>query len=150
MTILLERIREIIAPLFEREERVLVDLQYYRRNRQLFLIFLVDKPRGGITVAECAALNAKLGKLFDDENVIQEQYVLEVSSPGLHRPLATPSDFRRAMEKNVRFFLRSPIDNKWEFIGQVSAVSDEAVCILVDGNQVTIPIDTIVKAKYVI
>ena len=77
MELLLDRIRELVVPLLESENKVLVDLKYYRGRRRLSLTFLIDRPEGGISVAECAELNQKIGSMFDEENLIQEPYVLD-------------------------------------------------------------------------
>ncbi|MFC1704695.1 ribosome maturation factor RimP [Candidatus Omnitrophota bacterium] len=145
-----DTIRERIVPLLENEGMVLVDLHTYRGNRKIDIRLLVDRREGGITVGECAALNAKIGQVIEQENLINEHYVLELSSPGLDRPLVTREDFRRVIDKELRFFLRSPIDEKLELQGKLVAVNDASISVISGEKEIQIPIETVAKAKQVI
>ena len=108
----------------------LVELLFRRADQRSILTFLVDKA-GGITLEECAKLNQKLGAFFDrlsdagqaEGAFFQGRYLLEVSSPGLDRPLRTPKDFERAMGLMLR--VTSP--NGGPFTGKLGAVTDSGI-----------------------
>jgi ribosome maturation factor RimP len=150
MEYLLDRIRELISGLFESRQLDLVDLKMQREKGRMFLRFFVDKSEGGITLDECANLNTEIGKILDETGIIQESFVLEVSSPGLDRRLITEKDFRRVINKNIRIFLSEEVEGRLEFIGQLLRVEAEKIVIFFNEKEITIPLDKINKAKQVI
>lgn len=77
----------------------LVDIIYRYEGRGLVLRVLVDKPEGGITLDECAGLNNEISRILDEKDMLQQRYILEVSSPGLDRPLNSKNDFLRCINK---------------------------------------------------
>lgn len=128
----------------------LVELTCWYAGRNLMVRILVDKPEGGINVAECAALNRQLCELLDEKDLIQERYVLEVSSPGIDRPLKTKKDFFRCLKRDVRFFLQEPVSGKIELQGCVLNVKDESVEIIAEDTVIEIAFAKIAKAKQII
>jgi ribosome maturation factor RimP len=128
----------------------LVDLIYRHEGSDLVLRILVDKPEGGITVGECAQLNIKIGAMLDEKNILEQSYTLEVSSPGLDRSLQTKKDFARCLNKEVKFFLKEPINDRIELDGVITKVDEEVVSIDIKGNVVQIPISNINRAKQII
>lgn len=149
MEYLLDMIKQLVAPFLEGINIDLVELKMQRQNRQMFLRFLVDKPSGGISLEECAKLNEEIGQLLDNQDFIQESFVLEVSSPGLDRPLMTLKDFGRAIGKDVRIFLKETIQGKIEIAGTVTSVKGDSVVINADQEELEIPLEKINKAKYI-
>lgn len=147
---LVENLKEIILPVLEEENIELVELNFVKARGRSILKLLVDKKGGGINLQECARLNEKIGGLLDTQDVIKERYILEVSSPGLDRPLMTKSDFLRCINKNVRFFLNESINGKIELEGVISKAGDDSVYIDIDGDIIEIPLAKINKAKQVI
>ena len=147
MEYLLDRIKELISPLFPEGSYDLVDMALKREAGRMILRLLVDRPTGGITLDECAKLNSKIGEILDEADLIQERFALEVSSPGLDRPLKTEKDFCRKLEKNIRIFLSEPIKDKIEFAGKLIKVTEGAIILLVNSYEVVIPVDKINKAK---
>lgn len=129
----------------------LVDLIYRYEGNSLFLRALVDKPEGGISLDECAHLNEEIGRILDDKDIVRQSYILEVSSPGLDRPLVTKSDFLRCNNRNVRFFLDEPINGKMELQGTITKIDGDSVYIKdLQGKLIEIPLRNINKAKQVI
>lgn len=148
---ILGNIRDAAAPLVEGLGFEIVDLRLYRANRRFILRFLVDRPEGGISLDECSRINEEIGALLEERNILgEESYVLEVSSPGLDRPLLTPRDFTRASGRLVRVFLSQPLEGKWEFEGLVESVRQESVYLKMDEKTVKLPLTKIKKAKQVI
>ena len=128
----------------------LIDLIYRYEGRNLFLRILVDRPSGGITIDECASLNRDISGLLEEKNILDRRYILEVSSPGLDRPLKTKNDFLRCINRKVRFFLAEPKDGKLEMEGVIHSVNDELVCIEREGLIIPLALDIINKAVQVI
>jgi ribosome maturation factor RimP len=95
-------------------------------------------------------LNKKITGVLDESGAIKDAYTLEVSSPGLDRPLITKADFLRSRNSTVRFFLRQAVNGKIEWQGTVRDATDESVEIDAAGAVVSIPIMAINKAKPII
>ena len=129
---------------------VLVDIIYRYEGRDIFLRVLVDKPEGGINLDECARVNRGIGELLDDSKIIPGGYILEVSSPGLDRPLKTKDDFLRLMHKQVKFFLNEAIGGKLEWDGVIDSVSDKSLSVVTEGGLIELPFLKVNKAKLII
>ncbi len=140
---IIEKVKGLIGNLLKDKAIELVDITYRRESGGMTLRLLVDKE-GGITLDECTYLNEEIGKILDGEDIMAEKYVLEVSSPGLDRPLKTRRDFERVMEKKICVHTYEPIEGKRrDCEGVVTSVDDEKVTV---GNFV-IRLDKIAKAK---
>lgn len=129
---------------------ILVDIICRREGSSLFLRILADRPEGGINLDECARLNRDIGGLLDEKDIIKENYILEVSSPGLDRPLKTREDFSRLLNKKAKFFLNEVINGKLEWDGLINRVSPESVCIAIGEGTIEVPLIKINKAKLII
>ena len=127
-----------------------VDLIYRYEGRDLFLRILVDRPEGGVTLDECNRINREIGDILEEKDIIQAKFILEVSSPGIDRPLKTKSDFSRCINRKVRFFLGEPVNGKIEWEGLISKTEDDRVYVDVEGDIIEIPLVKINKAKQVI
>ena len=108
------------------------------------------KPEGGINLDECATLNRDIGRLLDEKDIIREGYILEVSSPGLDRPLKTKNDFSRLLNKKAKFFLNEAINGKLEWDGLINKVDQESVFIITGGGLIEVPFLKINRAKLII
>jgi len=129
---------------------LLVDIVCRYEGRNLVLKIFADKPSGGINMDECAILNREIGNLLDERGVIENRYILEVSSPGLDRPLKTKQDFLRFINKEVRFFLNDYINGKLEWEGLIDRVGQESVFIKTESGFLEIPFLRINKANLLI
>ncbi|PIP19754.1 MAG: ribosome maturation factor RimP [Candidatus Omnitrophica bacterium CG08_land_8_20_14_0_20_41_16] len=129
---------------------ILVDIIYRYEGRDLVLRILTDKLTGGITLDECAILNRDIGGLLDEKDIIQGRYILEISSPGLDRPLKTKNDFLRCLNKSARFFLNELINGKLEWEGLINKVGEDSVFISVEDNLIEVPFLKINKARLII
>ena len=125
----------------------LVELVASSVGRDLVIRILADRPEGGITIAECANINKEIIRVLDETDVLQQSYILEVSSPGLDRPLKTKSDFNRCKGKLVHFFLSQPINGKWEPPGIINEVRDDSVIIKINEEILEIPLSIINRGK---
>ncbi len=108
---------------------------------------LIDQPGGGISIDECARINRSIGDAIEEKNLIPQQYVIEVSSPGIDRPMRVKADFVRAVGKNAKFFLNRQINGKMEWDGVIISVSDSAVAVDAGTCRLEFPLDSINKAK---
>jgi len=140
----------IISEYLEARGLELIELVYRREGREQVLRVLTDRPQGGISLGECAQLNRELGLLLDEKALLEERYLLEVSSPGLDRPLHSRNDFLRCKNKTIKLFLREPVEGKIEWDGRITQVDEEAVHIETRDKPLTIPLSSINKAKQII
>ena len=128
----------------------LIDLISRPEGKRLFLTVLADKPQGGITLQECALLCRQLKNLLEEKNIIDGDYVLEVSSPGLDRLLKRQEDFLRSLNKEAVFFLNDLVNGKFQWQGVISKVDQTAVFLRVEGEILESPLIKINKARLVI
>jgi len=144
---LVNKIKGLISDIFQREGIELVELSYRRGNEGMVLTFLVDKP-DGITLEECSWLNHEIDRLLDKSRIVNERYLLEISSPGLDRPLRTREDFIRAIGKPVRIISRLPVDGRDVHSGELYGINDRDIVIIGKDNLcAVIPFEDISKAR---
>ena len=144
--ILLDKIKDIVSNIFRDKRIELVDVTYKGKGSTKVLRILADTEKG-ITVDECAKMNEIVGEALDREDFIDENYILEISSPGLDRPLKTKRDFLRIKSKRIRVYTFAPIDEKKEFIGTLQTVADSSITVFDnDTKLIKIPFDKISKA----
>jgi len=144
------QLKEIINEYLSNTGFDLVDLIYKYEGRDLFLRVFIDKPEGGITLQECARVNTEISMILDEKGIPEQKYILEVSSPGLDRPLTTRKDFLRCIKRKATFFLSEPVNGKLELSGLISGVTEDAVEIKTEQQIVMIPLSKIKKAKQII
>ncbi|MFH1848453.1 MAG: ribosome maturation factor RimP, partial [Candidatus Omnitrophota bacterium] len=126
----------------------LIELTYKRRGGSWVLCLVVDKE-GGVSLDECAWVNRALGEILDKEDIIDESYILEVSSPGLDRALKTEKDFQKMAGKTIKIHTYAPVEDSREHEGIVVSADATAVRIRPSGgnSEISIPFDKIAKAK---
>jgi ribosome maturation factor RimP len=143
------RLKEILLPALHSFGVEMVDLKYRLENRGWILRLFIDKE-GGITLEDCQRVSEQVGDLLDVEDLIGHGYRLEVSSPGLDRPLTREGDFVRFIGKRARISSREPISNQRNFQGKILGVEDHQVLIEEDkGVKVAIPFPAILKARLI-
>ena len=119
---------ELIMPIIESCGFELVDLEYVKEGSSKYLRAYIDKP-GGITVDDCAEVSRPFSDKLDEADFIGEAYILEVSSPGLTRPLKKENDFKRSIGKVVEIKTFVKINGAKEFEGVLKAYDDATVTI---------------------
>ena len=134
---LVNKIKALISDTFQGKGIELVELSYRRRQEGMVLSFSVDKP-DGITLEECSQLNHEIDQLLEKTGIMNERYLLEVSSPGLDRPLRTREDFIRAIGKPVKIISRLPVDGRDVHTGELYGVNDRDVVIIGKDNLSTV------------
>jgi len=145
-----EKLRLIIGDNLKKEGVILVDLNFTLSGKKSILRILVDVPGGGITLDKCTYINNSISQLLDEENLIQGSYVLEVSSPGVDRPLISKEDFTRCLNRKVKIFFNQLQEGKSEITGVIISVADAGVNVDSEGQIQQIPFDRIRKAKQIV
>ncbi len=144
-----ESLQQKLLPLVREEGLELVELEFTGKLPHLVLRVYVDKA-GGVDVEECARLSRRLSDFLDTEDLIERSYTLEVSSPGLDRPLISLGDFRRKTGEKVRLYLKTNSDKFTEVIGEIAGVEEEEIKIKIQDKVETIPLRKIEKGKIII
>jgi len=109
----------------------------------------IDAPGRAVTVDDCEAVSRQVSATLDVNDPVQGRYTLEVSSPGLDRPLFTPEQFGRFIGQEARVEVNLPIDGRRRFQGPIRAVEGTTVVLDQDGTPVRIAHDNVHKAKLV-
>ena len=137
----------LMEPVWAQASTELVESKVFRQGGQLVIRLLVDKV-GGVTIQDCARLNHQIGAALEQANVPDEPYVIEVSSPGLDRPLATKRDFERAIGESLEVEAVDPVTKAHtQFKGPLLAVQHEAIVVTTQGGNITIALSDIQRAK---
>ena len=131
------RVEAWITPVLEQHQFELVDVEYVREVGVWYLRCYIDKE-GGITVDDCELISRLLGEWLDKEDFIEDSYILEVSSPGLGRPLKKEKDFARSIGKDVEIRLYKAIDKQKESTGTLTSYDADSVTLTMeDGSERT-------------
>lgn len=149
---ILNEIKDILEGFLAEKDFTLVDALYRYAAKRPILSILVDRPQGGITLDECAVLNNQISELLDEKNLINESYVyaLEVSSPGLNRPLKNIRDFRRCLNRLVLVYTGESIKGTTQHTGIIKDVDENLLYLDIDSQRLQIPLNKIIKAKQII
>lgn len=123
----------LILPIIEKNGYELVDVEYVREGSNWFLRAYVDK-NGGFTVNDCEKVSREFSDLLDKEDFIEESYILEISSPGLGRPLKKDKDFDRSLGEEVEVKLYKAVDGQKEFSGALEAYDGQTVTLGFEDN----------------
>jgi len=129
-----QRTEALISPLVEEKGFELVDVEYVREGGNWYLRAYIDKP-GGITVDDCEVISRALSDKLDEEDFIDEAYILEVSSPGLGRPLKKEKDFARSIGQEVELRTYRAIDRQKEFTGILSAYDKSSITLEMENEE---------------
>lgn len=127
---------QLLLPILEKLQFECIDVEYVKEGNTWFLRAYIDKE-GGITVDDCEVINRKLGDWLDQEDFIQESYILEVSSPGLGRPLKKEKDFARSTGREVEVKLYKALNKQKDYTGVLEAYDKDTVTLgMEDGSQI--------------
>ena len=144
------KVREIAGPLLAAEGLELVDVEYAREREGFILRLFIDKPEGAVGLEDCTRASHAVDTVLDVEDVIPHEYHLEVSSPGLNRPLTRPEHFVKAVGKKVKVKTFGPLFEppRKNFVGVLKAAEPDKVVIAVEGaGDFTLPLKDIAKAN---
>jgi ribosome maturation factor RimP len=141
-----DRVRAIIHPIVLNEGMELLEIEYRRESSGWVLRLILDKE-GGVTLDDCTRVSQEAGRSLDVEDVVQTPYMLEVSSPGLTRPLKTEKDFEKYRGHLIKLRTVDPIMDRRQFKGKLLGVVENTVEIEVDGGIFHIPLSNVAKAN---
>lgn len=143
-----ESIRQTVMPSLISQGLELVDIEYLRESGGWTLRLFIDKE-GGITLDDCTSVSHQIGDLITAKGIINQPYTLEVSSPGLNRPLKNVKDFELVVGREVKIKTHKPIQGRKNFKGVLIAYSHGIARISVDFKNYDIPLSDIVRANLV-
>lgn len=123
-----QKTEALLLPMMEEHHFELVDVEFVKEAGTWFLRAYIDKP-GGITIDDCELISRALSDLLDEKDFIEEAYILEVSSPGLGRPLKKDKDFARSLGESVEVRLFRAIEKQKEFTGILKAWDKDTVTL---------------------
>jgi len=140
-------ILEVLHPIVEENSCELVDIKYLRERGGRVLRIYLDKE-GGVTVDDCANVSRELGVVLDAYDIMpKHSYTLEVSSPGLRRPLNRQSDYERFKGRKVKIKTTDPVDDRRVFSGTLLGMRGEMILVEVDGRSYSVPFGSVSKAN---
>ena len=127
---------ELLQPLVDAHGFELVDVEYVEEAGNWYLRAYIDKP-GGIAVDDCEVISRALSDKLDEEDYIEDSYILEVSSPGLGRPLKKEKDFKRSIGREIEVRTFRAIDKQKEFTGILKEFDKDSFTIVMEDNEMT-------------
>lgn len=122
------RTEQLVQPIIDENHFELVDVEYVKEGANWYLRIYADKE-GGINIDDCVLVSRALEARLDEENFIEDAYILEVSSPGLGRPLKKEKDLKRSIGKDVEIKLYRPIEKQKEWEGTLLSFTNDSVTI---------------------
>ena len=140
------QVQALVEPILAEQGMELVELTCRPQSGQQLVRLLVDKI-GGVTIQQCARVNQVVGQALEAANLIEASYMVEVSSPGLDRPLASKRDFERALGEDVVVELSVGEGRTKQLQGMLLAVQHEAIVLKMPAGNVTAPFAEIRAAK---
>lgn len=145
-----DKVETLAKPIVEDMDLELVEVAYVKEGPDWFLRVYIDSAEG-IGIDQCARASESLSEALDAANVISDAYYLEVSSPGVERPLKTAEHFKASIGKQVKLTTYAPIESHKSFEGELSAFDGEAITLKVKQKtafkDITIPYDKVASAR---
>ena len=136
-TEIVDKVEELVTPIIDENDFELVDVEYVKEGANWYLRVYADKD-GGITIDDCVLISRALEVKLDEEDFIQDAYILEVSSPGLGRQLKKDKDFNRSLGEKVECKLFKAINKQKEFEGILKDFTEETITLEVDETELII------------
>jgi ribosome maturation factor RimP len=139
-----ERIERESEPLLTENGFELVDLKVFKQGAKPLLQFFIDRLEGGVTLEDCANMSDKLGAYIDMNNILEDGYILEISSPGMDRVLRKEKDFIKFKGSNVKLKLKRPINNARVYYGKLLGFENGEVLL---SDDLRFRVDDIYEAR---
>ena len=144
----LEQLQAMLAPVVESLGYQCWGVEFISQGRHSLLRVYIDHA-DGILIDDCEVVSRQISAVLDVEDPITSEYTLEVSSPGMDRPLFTLEQFAAHAGEQVRIKLRSPFEGRRNFQGLLRGVEDQDVVVQVDNHEFLLPVDLIEKANII-
>ena len=150
MKSVIEQIEALILPSLTSMGFELVQVKFMDGKSQQTLQIMAERPDGSMSLDDCALISRQVSAVLDVEDIISEAYRLEVSSPGIDRPLVKRADYERFLGHAAKVEMVLPVDGRKRFTGTLKALADKDLILVVDGKEVTLPLADIQSAKLVL
>ena len=144
----LEQLQALLAPVVEALGYQCWGIEFISQGRHTLLRIYIDKENG-VLVEDCEAVSRQVSGVLDVEDPISVEYTLEVSSPGMDRPLFTLEQFASHAGEQVKIKLRIPFEGRRNFQGLLRGVEEQDVVVQVDNHEFLLPVDSIDKANII-
>jgi ribosome maturation factor RimP len=141
-----ENLNQLLEPVVAGMGYELVGIDYRGNLKHALLRLYIDKP-GGVDLDDCTRVSRQVSGVLDVEDPISSRYTLEVSSPGLDRPIFKVADYNRFAGEKVRLRLQAPLDGRRRLAGVLRGLSDDHVVIDENGTEIHVPLSQIEKAN---
>ena len=142
-------VTEFAGPIANNHSFELVDVEFIKEGTNWYLRIYIDKP-GGITIDDCKVVSEEISDILDEKDPIEQSYFLEVSSPGLDRPLKKDSDFEKFKGELVEVKVYKPIDGRKVFEGELIGMIDKKIIVKIDNENVEFEKDQVAVVRRVI
>lgn len=139
---------DLASPVLEEIGFELVDVEYLSDHGRWVLRIYIDKDQG-VTIEDCARISRELGDLIDIKDIIDHEYVLEVSSPGLNRPLKKEKDFFRAIGKKIKVRMTEPMNGRRNFSGSLRDFREKTLYLEVESGLVRLSLPDVDRANLI-
>jgi ribosome maturation factor RimP len=139
--------RDIICEIAAQQGLELIDVEYQREPGGWVLRVLIDRQPGGITIGDCTDISREIGDVLEVKDIMAFPYRLEVSSPGVNRPLKKVQDFEQHLGETVSITTLEPLDGRKHFKGKLSGLHGDLVEVAIDGQGLTVPLAAVKKAR---
>ncbi|WP_050614813.1 ribosome maturation factor RimP [Bacillus testis] len=145
-----EIVEELLKDILEQQQLELVDIEFVKEGKNWFLRVFIDKE-AGVDIEECGIVSEKLSEKLDEVDPIEQNYFLEVSSPGAERPLKKEKDFLGAIGKHVNVKTYEPIEGSKEFEGTLLSYNEKELTLSIKiktrTKEISIPTEKVAKAR---
>ena len=138
----------LIAPVVEAMDLELWGLEFFAKGKTTTLRVYIDRDEG-VGVGDCERVSRQLGSVFDVEDPIAEEYTLEVSSPGLDRPLYSPLQYQKYIGEIIDLKLRLPFEGRRKFKGKLETIEAGDIVLIVDDHEYMFPFEGVERARVV-
>ena len=145
---IISKVHELAGPIINERGLELVDIEFLRETQGWVLRIILDKE-GGVNLNDCIEVGKELGYILEIKDIIAANYHLEVSSPGLDRPLKTLKDFEKFLGRKVSIKISEPLKGRKKFKGTLKAIQDGYIQLDIGGECWEIAFQAIDKAKLV-
>ncbi|MCA9482623.1 MAG: ribosome maturation factor RimP [Nitrospina sp.] len=140
-------IEKLVLPVLQDLGLELVDIEYRREGQGWVLRIFIDRGEGGVSLDDCSRVSHLTGDLIEIDDLISNSYRLEVSSPGLDRPLKKEQDFLKYKNRRIRLNTFAPIEKRRNFKGTILDFREGVLHLEAEGGPFEIPLDNIAKAN---
>lgn len=144
---IVRRVWQEIEPHLQEQGYELVELEYVMQGHRPILRVYIDKSGGGITLDDCTAVSEVLSPALDTSEIISDHYILEVSSPGIDRPLRKPEDFQRFAGEEIRLQAETPTEGRKRFSGILRGIKDGLIEVECEGRTYQVHLENLKKAN---